>query len=136
MVPLGSRPDKCFNAITPRDMHSSLSCAWSGALLEAGSMCAVMWSKHAIPYTHTVCDGEWVADLPGLKVLLRSIWTHMRVCWDIKHTPMYMYIAHAIGWGLPLIFLAISLSITGVSYRLGGTCIPNPNNVRIETLVQ
>ena len=86
-------------------MHSSMSCAWSGALLEAGSMCAVMW------------------------ILLRSIWTHMRVCWDIKHTPVYMYLAHAMGWGLPLVFLTLSLSITGVSYRMGGTCIPNPDNV-------
>ena len=53
----------------------------------------------------------------------------MRVCWDIKHTSMYMYIAHAIGWGLPLVFLTISLSVTGVSYRMGGTCIPNPHGV-------
>ena len=68
-------------------------------------MCAVMW------------------------ILLRSIWTHMRVCWDIKHTPMYMYLAHVIGWGLPLVFLTLSLSITGVSYRMGRTCIPNPDNV-------
>ena len=37
-----------------------------------------------------------------------------------------MWIAHALGWGLPALFLAISLPITGLSYRLGTTCIPNP----------
>ena len=34
--------------------------------------------------------------------------------------------AHLFGWGLPALFLAISLPITGVSYRLGATCLPNP----------
>ena len=53
----------------------------------------------------------------------------MRVCWDIKHTPTYTYIAHGLGWGLPLLFLTITLSVTGVSYRMGGTCIPNPHGV-------
>lgn len=38
-----------------------------------------------------------------------------------------MWIAHGLGWGLPLIFLAISLAITGVSYRLISTCSPNPH---------
>jgi hypothetical protein len=57
----------------------------------------------------------------------------MRVCWDIKHTQTYMWLAHALGWGLPLIFLTVSLSVTGVSYRMGGTCIPNPNNVSTRT---
>lgn len=53
----------------------------------------------------------------------------MRVCWDIKHTPTYMYLAHGIGWGLPLLFLTITLAVTGVSYKMGGACIPNPHHV-------
>ena len=58
-------------------------------------------------------------------VLLRSLWTHLRVCYDIKHTQNYVWASHLIGWGVPGIFLAISLPVTGVSYRLGTTCIPN-----------
>ena len=38
-----------------------------------------------------------------------------------------MWIAHTLGWGLPALFLAISLPVTGVSYRLGLTCLPNPH---------
>ena len=68
------------------------------------------------------------ADKATRTVLLRSLWTNMRVCWDIKHDSSYMWVAQAIGWGLPAVFLAISLPITGVSYRLGSTCIPNPSH--------
>lgn len=38
-----------------------------------------------------------------------------------------MWIAHGLGWGLPALFLAISLPVTGVSYRLISTCSPNPH---------
>lgn len=57
---------------------------------------------------------------------MRSLWTNLRVCWDVKHSTTIMWIAHIIGWGLPALFLAISLPITGVSYQLGSTCLPNP----------
>ncbi|KAK5169504.1 uncharacterized protein LTR77_005480 [Saxophila tyrrhenica] len=103
IIPLAGNPDQCYNMITPRDMYSSMSCAWSGTLLEVGAMSAVIW------------------------ILLRSLWTHLRVCWNIEHTPAFLWIAHLLGWGLPVIFLAISLPITGVSFRVGGTCLPNPN---------
>lgn len=45
IIPIAAQPEQCYNEITPRDMYSSLSCAWSGALLEVGSMAAVVWSK-------------------------------------------------------------------------------------------
>lgn len=38
-----------------------------------------------------------------------------------------MWVAHGLGWGLPALFLAVSLPITGVSYRLISTCSPNPH---------
>ncbi|KAK5125751.1 hypothetical protein LTR85_012026 [Meristemomyces frigidus] len=104
IVPLGTRPNHCHDAVTPNDMHSNASCAWSGALLEAGAMAGTVW------------------------ILLRSLWTHLRVCFDVKHTSVYLWLAHAIGWGLPALFLAISLPITGVSYRLGSACVPNQQN--------
>ncbi|KAI6913245.1 hypothetical protein KC318_g11380 [Hortaea werneckii] len=101
IVPLAAKPEMCADAITPHDLHSDLSCGWSGALLELGAMAGVIW------------------------ILLRSLWTHLRVCYDIKHTQNYVWASHIIGWGVPGIFLAISLPVTGVSYRLGTTCIPN-----------
>ncbi|KAI7358519.1 hypothetical protein KC320_g1014 [Hortaea werneckii] len=101
IVPLAAKPDMCADSITPHDLHSNLSCGWSGALLELGAMAGVIW------------------------ILLRSLWTHLRVCYDIKHTQNYVWASYLIGWGVPGIFLAISLPVTGVSYRLGTTCIPN-----------
>jgi len=41
---------------------------------------------------------------------------------------LYVWIAHVLGWGLPALFLAISLPVTGVSFRVGGACIPNPKD--------
>lgn len=34
----------CYDDITPKDMYSDLTCAWTGALLETGSMAACVWS--------------------------------------------------------------------------------------------
>lgn len=59
-------------------------------------------------------------------VLLRSLWTNLRVCWDVHHTSKNIWFAQTFGWGIPALFLTISLSVTGVSYRLGSICIPNP----------
>lgn len=44
---------------------------------------------------------------------------------------MYVWISQVVGWGVPGVFLAISLPITGVSYRLGTTCIPNQRHAFI-----
>lgn len=44
---------------------------------------------------------------------------------NFKRTRLFAIIATTLGVGLPLVFLAISLPITGVSYRLGGVCVPN-----------
>ncbi|TKA45682.1 hypothetical protein B0A49_13363 [Cryomyces minteri] len=104
IIPLGTKPDVCANSITPADMHTSTSCAWSGALLLAGGMGTVVW------------------------VLLRSLWTHLRVCWDRKPSDHYFWVSQLIGIGLPAVFLVAALSATGVSYRAGNACLPNRPN--------
>lgn len=45
IIPLSTKPDLCYDDITPNNMHSDLSCAWSGALLLAGGMGVAVWSK-------------------------------------------------------------------------------------------
>lgn len=45
IVPLGTKPDFCYNDITPNDLHTDLSCAFTGVLIEAGAMGAVVWSE-------------------------------------------------------------------------------------------
>jgi hypothetical protein len=104
IVPLGTKPDMCFNEITPRDQYSSLSCAWSGALFIAGTMLATVW------------------------ILLRSVWIHLQLCWGFKKIDSLYWPIQVLGWGLPALFLALTISITGVSYRLGTTCLPNQKN--------
>lgn len=58
-------------------------------------------------------------------VLLRSVWTNLRVCFDVQQHSAFFWMSHALGWGLPALFAAISLPISGVSYQLGTTCFPN-----------
>ena len=43
---------------------------------------------------------------------------------NFQRTDLFKNISIALGVGLPILFLAISLPITGVSYRLGNVCVP------------
>lgn len=47
VVPLAAQPEQCYNEITPNDMYSNLTCAWSGAFIISGSLTTGMWSKFA-----------------------------------------------------------------------------------------
>lgn len=60
--------------------------------------------------------------------MLRSLWTHLRVCWDVRQTKTLFLLTQLAGWGLPGLFLALTMPITGVSYRIGPACIPNQKN--------
>lgn len=42
-IPLAAQPEQCYNEITPNDMYSLQECAWSGAFIVAGGLCATMW---------------------------------------------------------------------------------------------
>jgi hypothetical protein len=42
-IPLGTKPDMCFDEITPNGMHEDMSCAWTGALVMAGGIGSVVW---------------------------------------------------------------------------------------------
>lgn len=44
VIPLGAQPEQCYNEITPNDMYSSLTCAFSGAFLIAGGLSMGVWS--------------------------------------------------------------------------------------------
>jgi hypothetical protein len=45
IIPLGASPPQCHNLITPNDMFTNLTCAFSGAFLLAGGWAAIVWSK-------------------------------------------------------------------------------------------
>ncbi|KAK0250064.1 hypothetical protein B0A54_01812 [Friedmanniomyces endolithicus] len=101
IIPLGTKPDECFNEITPDNMHTDMSCAWTGALFSLGFMGAVVW------------------------ILLRSIWTALRIVFDFKRTELFKWVSISLGVGLPILFLVIVMPVAGVSYRLYNVCIPN-----------
>lgn len=47
IIPLGAKPQQCYNDITPNDMYSNLSCAFSGSFLLFGGWLVIMWSMSA-----------------------------------------------------------------------------------------
>jgi hypothetical protein len=43
----------------------------------------------------------------------------------VRETKTLKWVANIVGFTLPCVFLGLSLGITGVSYRLSDTCVPN-----------
>ncbi|KAJ5562358.1 hypothetical protein N7461_001119 [Penicillium sp. DV-2018c] len=104
IIPLGAKPDQCHNAITPNDMRSDLSCAFSGSLLLFGGWLVVMWS------------------------FIRTLAFHLQVCWEVVLGPKFMWTAFACGFGIPAAGLTVMLILTGVSFRFGQICHINVTN--------
>lgn len=98
IIQLGTNPQQCYDDITPNDMHTSWSCAFTGAILLFGGIATVTWS------------------------LLRTIALHLQVCWEVVIGPVFMWAALAVGLGIPVLLLTLMLVFTGVSYRFGGVC--------------
>jgi hypothetical protein len=115
IVPLAVQPSKCYNEITPHDMYSSMTCAWSGAFLLAGAIGVVLWSKMFLP-TYALQH----ADSP--KVFVRAVYMHLQIVWDINPGKRFFWVAQVIGWGIPAILFTATITVTGVSFRLGDQC--------------
>lgn len=104
IIPLGAKPDQCYNAITPNDMYSNLSCAFSGSLLLFGGWLVVIWS------------------------FIRTLAFHLQVCWEFVLGPKFMWGAFLAGFGIPAVGMTVMLIITGVSFRFGQICHINVNH--------
>ncbi|KAL8666725.1 MAG: hypothetical protein Q9202_001263 [Teloschistes flavicans] len=98
IIPLGAQPQECRDAITPNDMRSDLTCAFSGACLLAGGFAAISWG------------------------FLRSLSIHLQICWQVVPGSKFFWGSMLAGWGMPVLFGSIALARTGVSYRFGDTC--------------
>ncbi|KAL2867128.1 protein gprM [Aspergillus lucknowensis] len=107
IIPLGTKPDQCYNEITPNDMYSSLSCAFTGSILLFGGWVVVVFS------------------------FIRTIAFHLQVCWEVILGPKFMWGALICGLGIPIIGTSIMLVLTGVSFRFGDTC-----HINIEKSLQ
>lgn len=53
---------------------------------------------------------------------LRSLSLHLQICWQVVLGQKFFWCSLLAGWGIPIIFAAVTLAITGVSYRFGDTC--------------
>ncbi|RKF53398.1 putative g-protein coupled receptor [Golovinomyces cichoracearum] len=104
LIPLGAKPAQCDDAITPNDMRSSSACAISGALVIAGGWFGVMW------------------------VCLMTLALHLQICWQLVVDNVFMCGAITAGCTIPIIGLAVTLSLSGVSFRFGNTCHVNAQN--------
>lgn len=79
-------------------MKSNGSCAVSGAFLLFGGWAIVIW------------------------VFCRALALHLQICWEVVPGNRFFYSALGFGWLIPIIGLALTLSLTGVSYRFGNVC--------------
>ncbi|KAM5443684.1 hypothetical protein MferCBS31731_001458 [Microsporum ferrugineum] len=98
IIPLGSKPKLCYNEITPNDMFSELSCAWSGAFVLFGAWTSITWS------------------------FFRTLSLHLQICWNLVLGQRFFLGTLALGWAIPPMGLTIGLVLTGVSYRFGNVC--------------
>ncbi|KJZ72203.1 hypothetical protein HIM_08468 [Hirsutella minnesotensis 3608] len=106
IVPLFTKPQQCFDAITPHDMRSSATCGATGTFLIYGGWAVVVWA------------------------FLRSLSLFLQIYWHMGVGRKFMIASHVIGWGVPLIGLALALGLSGVSFRFGASChINHPNSL-------
>jgi len=101
IIPLAAQPDKCYDTITPNDMHTSPVCAISGACVHFGGWAGVMW------------------------LFMRSLSLHLQICWNIPDGRTFMLWAFGVGWGIPVVGGILVFVLNGVSFRFGSTCYTN-----------
>lgn len=53
---------------------------------------------------------------------MRALSLHLQICWQQVTGWKFFLGAQLAGWGIPAIFVAVSLAVTGVSFRFGDTC--------------
>lgn len=104
IIPLAGRPDQCYNSITPNDMQTSSTCAASGSFIILGGWAAILW------------------------VFLRSLSLHLQICWQVVVGRNFLWFSQVVGWGVPVVGIALALTLSGVSFRFGNTCHINHSN--------
>lgn len=101
VVPFGVQPPQCYDEITPNDMFSNLTCAWSGAFIISGGLAVGVW------------------------IFIRALSMHLQICWDVMPGKKFFYVAQGVGWGLVGVFFTVCITFTGVSFRFGDVCHVN-----------
>ncbi|KAF2805963.1 uncharacterized protein BDZ99DRAFT_100761 [Mytilinidion resinicola] len=101
VVPLAVRPPQCYDEVTPNDMYSNLTCAFSGAFIIAGGLSMTVW------------------------IFVRVLSMHLQIVWDVLPGKKFMYAAQGLGWGIIATLFTVTITLTGVSFRFGDICHVN-----------
>ncbi|KAF2875036.1 hypothetical protein BDV95DRAFT_486883 [Massariosphaeria phaeospora] len=101
VVPFAAKPNQCYDEITPNDMFSNLTCAFSGAFLIAGGLSMAVW------------------------IFIRALSMHLQICWDVMPGKKFFYWSQGLGWAVAATFFAVTITVTGVSFRFGDVCHVN-----------
>lgn len=101
VIPFGAQPEQCYDEITPNDMYTSLTCAFSGAFLISGGLSFGVW------------------------IFIRALSMHLQICWDVTPGKRFFYWAQGLGWSVVATFFTVTITITGVSFRFGDVCHVN-----------
>ncbi|KAF3001987.1 hypothetical protein E8E13_007877 [Curvularia kusanoi] len=104
VIPFGAQPEQCYDEITPNDMYSDLTCAFSGAFLISGGLSIAVW------------------------IFIRALSMHLQICWDVTPGKKFFYWAQGLGWTVAAGFFTATITVTGVSYRFGDVCHVNSEN--------
>jgi hypothetical protein len=99
IIPLGVRPEQCYDAITAHDMHSDFSCALSGSALLLGGFATITWG------------------------FLRSLSLHVQVCWKVVPGAKFFWASIVTGLVVPAVIVGVAIPVIGLSYRIGETCL-------------
>ncbi|RYP63103.1 hypothetical protein DL771_009445 [Monosporascus sp. 5C6A] len=79
IIPLATKPEQCFNEITPHGMDTSSVCAASGSFLLGGGWAGIMW------------------------IFLRALSLHLQICWQLVNSLADFWIPLLVFGGLTLI---------------------------------
>ncbi|WEW58838.1 hypothetical protein PRK78_004306 [Emydomyces testavorans] len=104
IIPLGAKPQQCYDAITPNDMKSDITCAFTSALILGGGWAVILWS------------------------FCRTLSLHVQICWDVVPGKKFFFSTLVFGWGIPAVGLTVALAVSGTSYRFGSICHINHEN--------
>jgi len=104
VIPLAVKPPQCYNDITPNDMFTNLTCAFSGAFLIAGGLTVAVW------------------------IFIRALSMHLQICWDVIPGEKFFYASLGLGWGVAAVLFTLTMVFTGVSFRFGDACHVNSLN--------
>ncbi|KAK0969451.1 hypothetical protein LTR91_005577 [Friedmanniomyces endolithicus] len=58
-------------------------------------------------------------------IFIRALSMNLQICFDIVPGRKFFYLSQALGWGIPAALFTATMTVTGVSFRMGNACHVN-----------